>query len=92
MEKRLLPIGTVVVLKGGTKKAMITGYCPVAAEMPDKIFDYRGCPYPEGIIISEGTALFDHDQINEVVYKGFENDEVVDFIDRLEIILEKENG
>lgn len=91
MEKRLLPIGTVVILKGGTKKAMITGYCPVAAEMPDKTFDYRGCPYPEGIIISEGAALFDHDQIDEVVHKGFENDEVIDFIDRLEIILNQEN-
>lgn len=92
MSKRLLPIGSVVVLTGGDKKVMITGYCPVAAEMPDKIFDYRGCPYPEGIIISEGAALFDHSQIKEVVHTGFENDEVVDFIDKLEIILEKENG
>ena len=91
MEKRLLPIGTVVTLKGGTKKAMITGYCPVAAEMPDKIFDYRGCPYPEGIIISEGSALFDHAQIDEVIHMGFENDEVIDFIDKLEIILNQEN-
>lgn len=90
MDKRLLPIGSVVLLKGGTKKIMITGYCPVTEEEPDKIYDYRGCPYPEGIMISEGNALFDHSLISEVVHVGFENDESIDFIDRLEIILEKE--
>ena len=27
MEERFLPIGTVVLLKGGTKEIMITSYC-----------------------------------------------------------------
>ena len=90
MEKRLLPIGSVVVLKGGTKKAMITGYCAVVEENPDEMYDYRACPYPEGIMMSEGTALFNHDQIDEVVHTGFENDESIDFIDKLEIIIEND--
>lgn len=88
MDKRLLPIGSVVILNGGTKKAMITGYCAVSEERPDDMFDYRACPYPEGIMLSEGVALFNHDDIREVVHPGFENDESIDFIDKLEIILE----
>lgn len=90
MEKRLLPIGSVVVLNGGTKKAMITGYCAVSEERPDYMFDYRACPFPEGVMLSEGVALFNHDDINEVIHTGFENDESIDFIDKLEIILENE--
>ena len=27
MQEKFLPIGSVVLLKGGTKKVMITGYC-----------------------------------------------------------------
>ena len=30
--KKYLPIGTVVMLKGGKKRAMITGFCAVAGE------------------------------------------------------------
>ena len=65
MKERFLPIGTVVLLNGGTKKVMITGFCSVAEDSPDKMWDYRGCPYPEGVLASEGVALFDHGQIKE---------------------------
>ena len=91
MEKRLLPIGSVVVLNGGTKKAMITGYCAVSEERPDYMFDYRACPYPEGIMMSEGTALFNHDDIEEVIHTGWENDEYTNFMDKLEILIENES-
>jgi hypothetical protein len=53
------------------------------------MYDYRGCPFPEGIMISEGNALFNHDEISEVIHTGYENDEAIDFIDRLEIAIEK---
>ena len=91
MEKRLLPIGSVVVLNGGTKKAMITGYCAVSEERPDYMFDYRACPYPEGILMSEGTALFNHDDIEEVLHTGWENDEYTNFMDKLEVLIENES-
>ena len=29
--EKFLPIGSVVLLKGGTKKAMVTGFCSVAS-------------------------------------------------------------
>ena len=85
----LLPIGSVVTLKGGTKKIMINGYYTSTKDNPKKTFDYRGCPYPEGIIFSDGVALFDAKDIKEVVHQGFLNDESINFLDKLSIIKEK---
>lgn len=87
MEEKYLPIGTVVLLKGGTKKVMINGFCAVTEAKKDKIFDYRGCPFPEGVLESSGVALFDHDQIQEIVNMGYKNDESINFLDKLEIIV-----
>lgn len=78
MEKigeKYLPIGTVVMLKGGTKRVMIIGFCAVAKTNVDKLYDYSGCLYPEGLLSSEQVALFDHEQIEEVYHMGLANDE-----------------
>ena len=88
MNEELLPIGSVVVLKGGTKKIMINGHYTAANENPDKLYDYRGCPYPEGIIYSDGVALFDTNDINEIVHQGYLNDESINFLDKISIIKE----
>lgn len=87
MEGKYLPIGTVVLLKGGTKKVMINGFCAVTEAKKDKVFDYRGCPFPEGVLESSGVALFDHDQIKEICHMGYKNDESINFLDKLEIIV-----
>ena len=41
----------------------------------DKAYDYTGCLYPEGIITSKQTALFDHSQIEKVFFLGYSDDE-----------------
>ena len=68
--EKYLPIGTVVLLKGGTKRAMIIGFCCKAIENEEKIYDYSGCLYPEGLISSNQTLLFDHNQIDEILAVG----------------------
>ena len=73
--EKYLPIGTVVMLKGATKRLMITGFCSMATNDPNKMFDYAGCIYPEGFLSSDQTALFNHDQIEKVYYLGFVDDE-----------------
>ena len=57
IEEKYLPIGTVVMLKGGKKRAMITGFCAISEDNKDKIYDYSGCLYPEGFISSNQTAI-----------------------------------
>ena len=69
MNKNNLPIGTVVLLKGGLKKIMITGRSSVSRDDSEKVYDYNGCIFPEGIM-ENVFSLFDADQIEEVLYIG----------------------
>ncbi len=48
MFKNLLPIGSVIMLKGGVKKLMITGIKVSTEDQPEKFYDYIGVFYPEG--------------------------------------------
>lgn len=87
MKKGLLPIGTVVRLDGGSKKLMITGYYS-KSEGDNKIYQYNSCVFPEGFM-ENVFCLFDHYQIEEVIYKGLENDEYENYIDD---IISNNNG
>jgi len=87
MREKYLPIGTIVLLKGGKKRAMITGFCSVAQENQEKIYDYSGCVYPEGYLSSNQVCLFDHDQIEKIFFLGFEDEEEVVFKDKLNKIV-----
>lgn len=77
MKEKYLPIGSVVLLKNGTKKLMISSYLIFSAgeEKERKMFDYGGCPFPEGIIESEYAIGFNHEDIAEVIHVGLEDDE-----------------
>ena len=93
MREKFLPIGSVVLLKGGTKKAMITGFCSIAEEDKTKVYDYSGCVYPEGYLNSNQICLFDHDQIEEIFFIGYEDEEEKDFKKELaEIVIQYNNG
>ena len=87
MREKFLPIGTVVLLKGGKKRAMITGFCSIAQENQEKIYDYSGCVYPEGYLSSNQVCLFDHDQIEKVFFVGYEDEEEKVFKDKLNKIV-----
>lgn len=87
--EKYLPIGTVVMLKGGKKRVMITGFCTIAQEQQDKMFDYSGCVYPEGFIDSNQICLFDHEQIDKVYHKGLVDEEETNFKTSLKTIIEK---
>lgn len=86
--EKFLPIGTVVMLKGGTKRVMVTGFCSIDEKDKEKIYDYAGCLYPEGIITSKQTLLFNHEQIEEVFYLGLSDDEEKQFKEKLNVAIE----
>ena len=67
MKKDILPLGSVVLLNGGTKKVMIIGYCMKTPEKPNKMYDYCGCVFPEEVLRSDVTCVFDHEQIKEAL-------------------------
>jgi len=83
--ERFLPIGSVVILKGGKRELMIMSYCimPNGGEVYDKngkvenapsMFDYGGCFYPEGMVTSDQVFAFNHDQIERVCFTGYVTD------------------
>ena len=78
----LLPIGSVVLLKEGTKKAMIYGIKQVD-KATDTEFDYLGVVYPEGNLGDGSQFFFNHDAIDQVFYRGYEDEERATFIDKL---------
>lgn len=90
MLEKLLPIGSVVLLKEGTKKLMIIGIKPVTEELPEKVFDYIGVLYPEGYLSNEYNFLFNHEDINDVIFKGYHNPERDNFIEFMENAYERE--
>ena len=88
MFEKVLPIGTVVLLKNARKRVMIIGYCKYKGNDTSKIYDYAGCVYPEGYISPDTTALFDHEQIDAVFSLGFRNMVQYEFQQKLEKALE----
>jgi len=80
MFEKLLPIGSVVTLKGGLKKLMIVGLKVAVEEAPDTFYDYIGVLYPEGFMGAQSHFLFNHDDINDVIFMGYSNPERESFI------------
>lgn len=90
--EKYLPLGSVVMLKGASKRLMVTGFCTMAADDESGVmFDYSGCMYPEGVISSDQTALFNHDQIEKVYHLGLVDEEEKSFKVKLNQLINSEN-
>ena len=72
--KNLLPLGSIVLLENGIKKIMVFGRLQVN-EVNGQVYDCAGCFYPEGLLKNEKIFLFNDEDINTLVFKGFENEE-----------------
>ncbi len=85
----VLPIGSVVLLKNSTKKLMIIGFAQVAANEPNKVYDYVGCVFPEGFMGPDQTFLFDSHQIEKIYAVGYQDEEQMNFKVRIDAALEE---
>lgn len=74
-DNKLLPIGSVVLLKGATHRLMIMGFSPLREEGTRKLYDYWGCFYPEGLLELDQTLVFNHNRIDKVFSEGYSDDE-----------------
>lgn len=73
-----LPVGSVVLLKGGNKRIMICGRIQAQAGS-DIIYDYSACYYPEGIIDPQSMFFFNRDAIETVYFRGYEDKDELDY-------------
>lgn len=74
-KEEILPIGTVCILKDVKKKIMIIGHLARLYKFKNKVYDYMGCLYPEGFFSSDKNMLFNKEDIEKVLYKGYIDDE-----------------
>lgn len=89
MFERVLPIGSIVRLKGGNKRLMILGYCKKGVANQEEIFDYAGCTYPEGFLSADQTIIFNHDMIERIYALGYQNEERFAFEENLRQAINK---
>ena len=86
MYEYLLPIGSVVKLKEANKLLMVFGILQTNPAVSDITFDYIGVPYPEGHFDIKLQLGFNHDNIEEVIFKGYQSEERDAFMGAMEII------
>ena len=84
--KELLPVGSVVLLQGATKKTIIAGILQMKEDDPTQVYDYLGFPYPEGFMGQGSSYLFHHEDINDVVFRGYDNPERAGFLEFMETV------
>ena len=89
MFERVLPIGSIVSLKGGNKKLMIIGYCKKGVNNKEDIFDYAACLYPNGFSSADQTIIFNHENIERIYVLGYQNEERFAFEKQLRVAIDK---
>ena len=80
--KKYLPIGSVVLLTNSKKRVMIIGYKPTVSGN-DKVWDYSGCLFPEGVIDANKLFVFDDTQIERLYFIGLQDSESLTFLKAL---------
>ena len=81
----LLPIGSVITTKTGTKRLMIIG-----RSMEDgngRIYDYGCIPFPEGYSGGSQLYVLDHSNVGSISRVGYTNMAEVELEDRLESLM-----
>ena len=68
---RVLPIGSVVTLKGDSTRLMIVGYL-VENKETGKMYDYCACVFPSGLDINN-IILFNIEDVDVVFFVGYQN-------------------
>lgn len=84
----LLPIGSIVLLRDGEKRLMIIGVMQNDAGGTGNNYDYLGILYPEGHIGEGFQYLFNHEDIVEIIFRGYEDNERKEFLTKLSSLYE----
>lgn len=93
MEKvDFLPLGSVVKIRGSIRKTIIIarGLMTIVGDKA-LFFDYGGAVYPEGLV-GDQVLYFNHCDIEEVIFKGYENEENAEVLKNLNFWMENSDA
>lgn len=76
---KYLPLGTLVKIDERLKKVMIIGFCMKLEKDPNRVYDYIGCIYPNGLLSTNEYFTFNHEDIKEVCVLGYSDQEDIEF-------------
>lgn len=89
----LLPIGSIVILKEGEQPLMIYGIMQSDGKggifRKPREYDYVSVLYPQGNLGPGMTFLFNHEDITEIVFRGYEDEARDKFLNELSNHYEK---
>jgi hypothetical protein len=78
MWEGLLPIGSVVILKGTNQKMVICGICQEVEEESGKVlYDYSALLHPYGYVDREHLYVFNSDAIEQVCSVGYIDERLI---------------
>ena len=85
----MLPLGSVVILKGNVKKMMIIARL-IALPVKGQVyrFDYGACLYPKGMV-GDSLIYFNHEDIFKVVQEGYTDDDNEIMLENIEAMLQQ---
>lgn len=86
--RKLLPVGSVVLLSGGNKRLVIIGVRQTDNNTNTE-YDYMGVLYPEGNMGQE-RYLFNDEDIAERIFIGYSDPERESFLEQLAKFYEKQ--
>ncbi|HAL60346.1 MAG TPA: DUF4176 domain-containing protein [Sarcina sp.] len=79
----ILPPGSVVMLKGATRRLQIMGLVQANAETK-KLYDYCAVPFPEGYAGPNRVIMFQHEDIDRIYAVGHLDEGTYSFLDHAE--------
>jgi len=81
----ILPIGTVVKTGEGEHELMIIGRAQLYNDNGIiGYFDYAAVLYPQGIISNSGFLFFNEEDVKEVIFEGYRNEQEIAFAETYE--------
>ncbi len=86
--EKYLPLGTIIKIEQLDHDIMILGYLVKGMLKKDRIYDYMGCLYPEGVIATDNSIVFNHEDIKEILELGFVSSEQKKWNEKMHIYSE----
>lgn len=81
----MLPVGTVLSVKGNENLLMIIGLI-VTNEKTNMIYEYAACKYPFGVIGESEYVMFNNENIEEIFHRGLESENHEKFVEISKVV------
>lgn len=84
----LLPIGSIIKKKEDNTQFIVIGYYPVNT-LTSMLYQYLCAYYPAGFSHDTPVAMLNNDDISEIVFEGYSNDDSKVLVSELSKGIEK---